>query len=444
MKKEVYPKILVISHNPFSKTQNNGKTLAAFFKDWPSNKLAQLFLTLDRIDTDVCDSFYRISDVEVLKAWVKHNNNYGNEINKDTVESFNDDKTTMHQNKLYILVRNLFQKRLPLSMIFRSFVWNRVKPWKNDKLNRWIEQEKPELIFFQSSNVYAIYDMVYYISKRYNIPIIMETTDDYVTYSFSLNPFKYLNIYLLRKKYKKLVSVSKCVFAIGEKMALEYTKKFGGNFKVAMNSIEFKSAPTPYKVKTDNFVFTYAGNLGLNRWKILYKLGKSFKKIHEKYELSLKLNIYSLNEMPKKVLKKLNLPPFIEFKGGLNSQELNEVRNNSDFLVHVESDDPKQIEITRLSISTKIPEYLLSERCILAIGPSNVASIEYLRDNNSGKVINKINEEYMCDEIYKLVSNSNQILEYIKNGKDLAKKNHQLGNIKKSVQDEILEAVRGE
>ena len=204
MKKEVYPKILVISHNPFSKTQNNGKTLAAFFKDWPSNKLAQLFLTLDRIDTDVCDSFYRISDVEVLKAWVKHNNNYGNEINKDTVESFNDDKTTMHQNKLYILVRNLFQKRLPLSMIFRSFVWNRVKPWKNDKLNRWIEQEKPELIFFQSSNVYAIYDMVYYISKRYNIPIIMETTDDYVTYSFSLNPFKYLNIYLLRKKYKKL------------------------------------------------------------------------------------------------------------------------------------------------------------------------------------------------------------------------------------------------
>jgi hypothetical protein len=52
------PRILVVSHNPFSDLQSNGKTLAAFFDGWDPERLAQLFFTLDAPSFAVCQRFF--------------------------------------------------------------------------------------------------------------------------------------------------------------------------------------------------------------------------------------------------------------------------------------------------------------------------------------------------------------------------------------------------
>ena len=64
-------------------------------------------------------------------------------------------------------------------------------------------------------------------------------------------------------------------------------------------------------------------------------------------------------------------------------------------LVHVESFDNKSRQLTKLSISTKIPEYLATGKPIIAIGPREVASLEYLKDcslwiTNKNDIYNKI------------------------------------------------------
>lgn len=43
--------------------------------------------------------------------------------------------------------------------------------------------------------------------------------------------------------------------------------------------------------------------------------------------------------------------------------------------------------MTRLSVSTKIPEYLIAGRPVLAFGPAEVASMRILSDNRIGYVI---------------------------------------------------------
>jgi hypothetical protein len=68
------------------------------------------------------------------------------------------------------------------------------------------------------------------------------------------------------------------------------------------------------------------------------------------------------------------------YMGSLSKDELNEVIREADVLVHVESFDRNSIESTRLSVSTKIPEYLAMGRPVLAVGPPDVASMEFLRD----------------------------------------------------------------
>jgi hypothetical protein len=97
-------------------------------------------------------------------------------------------------------------------------------------------------------------------------------------------------------------------------------------------------------------------------------------------ERSAFLQIYSNNKPDEKIFKKLDIPNASKFCGSLKSNELMVVLNKCDIPVHVESFDKKSIQATLLSISTKIPEYLSLEKPILAIGPKEVASMEYLEN----------------------------------------------------------------
>ena len=432
-----YPKVLVVSHNPFSDSQNNGKTLSSFFEGWPKEKIAQIYLTPDIPDDTVCERFYRITDLEVLKKFIK-NGKCGDEIKKENFKV--NQKEILHKSKLYILIRNLFLKRLPIMYCIRNIVWQKVKPWKEPQLDKWIDGFGPDIVFFQSSNVHSIFDMVDYIVNKYNTKLYMETTDDYVTKHFTVDPFYFIDINKMIKKYSKLVKKSQCVFAIGDMMAEEYIKRFNGNFKVAMNSVDIENEVIPYKnVENKEIVLTYAGNLGLNRWKILHKIGKSLDVLYKEQNIKSILNIYSIDMPSKKILKKLNLNNTMCFKGKLNKEELINVRNQSDILVHVESFDRKNKYITRLSVSTKIPEYLLSQRAILAVGPEEVASIKYIKDNKIGKVINTINEKELKDNLKEIITDRLQRYEYIIYGNEVVQKNHSFELNRNKVQQELMQ-----
>lgn len=347
------------------------------------------------------------------------------------------EKEKLHKSRLYVLIKNLFIKRLPLMYCVRNFVWKKVKPWKNSNLENWISNFKPDVVFFQSSNMYSIFDMVNDICNEFNTELLMETTDDYVTKHFSVDPFYLLDINKMIKRYRKLVKRSKCVFAIGDMMAEEYKRRFGGKFKVAMNSIDISNNVLSYaKVKNKKIIMTYAGNLGLNRWKVLYKIGKTLEKL-EKNGIKAKLNIYSIDKPNKRILRKLDLADVMSYNGSLDKKELIDARNNSDILVHVESFDRKNKYITRLSVSTKIPEYLASKRCILAVGPKDVASIKYIADNKSGEVINCLKKENMKKIIMEIITNRKKRETFIENANKILKEKHSLEMTRNLIYSEI-------
>jgi hypothetical protein len=77
----------------------------------------------------------------------------------------------------------------------------------------------------------------------------------------------------------------------------------------------------------------------------------------------------------------------IVYMGGVSGNELEKRKSEADILLHVESDDEFSKSITRLSISTKIPEYLAVGRPVLAFGPSEVASMRLLKENKIGLVV---------------------------------------------------------
>ena len=62
-------KVLVISQTVFSKTSNMGKTLTSYFSDFQPNELAQLYFHSEKpTNSDICQDYYRFSDVDALKS----------------------------------------------------------------------------------------------------------------------------------------------------------------------------------------------------------------------------------------------------------------------------------------------------------------------------------------------------------------------------------------
>jgi len=85
--------------------------------------------------------------------------------------------------------------------------------------------------------------------------------------------------------------------------------------------------------------------------------------------------------------------PFIKYGGFFNTTETLNILYEHDYLIFLESFDIGVKKYTKLSISTKIPEYLCLGKPIIAIGPSDIASINYLNKNDVALVLDEQNEK---------------------------------------------------
>jgi len=116
------------------------------------------------------------------------------------------------------------------------------------------------------------------------------------------------------------------------------------------------------------------------------------------------VNVYSVEKPSDAILLEFRKSG-INFKGAVEGIQLRSSILDSDVLLHVESDDSFNRSLTKLSVSTKIPEYLMSGRLVLGFGPEEVASMKILADNKIGVVISSsVSNEHLKSELVKLTS----------------------------------------
>jgi glycosyltransferase involved in cell wall biosynthesis len=155
----------------------------------------------------------------------------------------------------------------------------------------------------------------------------------------------------------------------------------------------------------DNIVLVYAGGLHYKRYKTLRLLALAIRKFNLSPEVERKaqLRIYCNQKPTERERRAIELQGASNYCGALSSEELSDVLARSDILVHVESFDYNSIDKTRLSVSTKISEYMSLGKPILAIGPENIASMEVLSDVafciTDTKQLNQKVSEFLLDDL---------------------------------------------
>lgn len=419
-----YKRILIISSNPVSNIFNNGKTLAAFFDNYPKENLAQLYFSATIPDNDICSKYFKISDMDMLKTKFKRKYVCGQAVEPVV--------GTLQQNSDERKIQKV--KKNNITRLAREVLW--LKGWKTKKLFEWLDEFDPEVIFFLAGDVVYGHRICQYIVNKYNIRMAMYITDDYVLPRYDMDLAGYIRRCMIRKWMKKSIKCADVLFTISDMMKNCYKKLYGMDSFVAANMYETTAIQGEEYKEKENIVITYAGGLHYNRDMTLIKLIDAIEAINfinADSGKKITLKIYSGSKLKNKFMKKINESICCYYGGLLGPEELEKELMKSDYLLHVESFKRRNICDTKLSLSTKIPEYMSYCKPIIAVGPKEVASMQYLSDcalcitnvkNMQADLKQKLNDRVCIEKMVKMAHQK-----YIKN--------HQKANI----QSEIIRII---
>lgn len=428
-------RVLIIGHNVFDRRTAFGKTLISFFKDWGADCLAQLYFHSEVPTCNICDNYFRITDTDVFNNVVKKRKITGESFRAADVDATRATSRTDTgiKSKLYSYGR----KRSSLIYMARNFIWKHAK-WFSDELKKWIADFKPEVIFFAAGDYAFAYDITYQVAKEFNIPVIMYCCDDY--FINRANPCSLFS----KKVYKSLMkSVNRCItktaaiITICDKMTDAYKKLFDKPIYTVYTGYSEVGKPC---VKEEISV-VYLGKLEYDRHQSLIDIGRALKEISTETGEDLKLDVYSSENRPK-ILKRLNLDNGIVFHGAVGANEVKDIISESTLVVHVESFKVKNIRKVEYSVSTKIADLLASGVCILAYGPKNIASIEYLTENSAA--ITVIDTSDLQEKLKEAISDNTLREKTIDNAKALAEKNHNADMVSQKIQSIVFATISRE
>lgn len=371
-------RLLVISHNAFGKFNNMGRTLEAIYSQWEPESIAQVYFSEESPSSDVCRHFFRISDADILKSVFKRSY-AGQCVEQQATMTQEESNKIRNSNSLKSKIIKIARNRTPFIYCTRNAMWN-LGRWNSPYLRKFIDDFNPECVFFASGDYSFSYKIALEIAKTRSIPLVIGCYDDfYIGTHKSVNPFYYINRHSFMKIVKQVFDYSQCFTATCDMMSNDYTKLFHKpGYPVYTPS---PSQPCIQKVldqKQGDIV--YAGNLGYGRAEQLISIGQCLKKIgNPQYPC---IHVYS-GEVRTNITDKMNLENGICFHGSVSPAELKDIIRATAFVIHTESFGEPHKTRVKYSVSTKIADNLCSDIPMIAYGPNDVASIQYLEDHNA-------------------------------------------------------------
>lgn len=379
---EKHHRVLIVGTIPYNKNTSS-RAFDAYFHNWEKENIRQIFSNTKTPVKGHCGSLYQITDHRLLKRRLKKIDEVGVIYeDKDLPEDWKDNDLEVGSSFISQLYK-IGSKDTPLKYLLRKWIWEK-EYWDTKQLENWLDEFQPECVFLAFSDDFFIPEIALFVAERYNVPIMSCIGDDYYFIDkFSMSPF----YYIYRSRYKALI---KKVFAhkgsaiyIGDKIRDKYNSEFGlkGETVYLTSDIErhgFK------EINKTHPRITYCGNIRLGRNESLADIGAVLVQINPSY----KLEVYSA-EKNEEFIKVLRGKPGIDYKGAVSYKEVMEVIADSDIVVIVEGFKPKDVKITKYSLSTKAADAMASGGQILVYGSMDCGVIEYMASTKCAVVCDK-------------------------------------------------------
>lgn len=413
-----FNKVLIISRGVWDDTKGTSSTLTNLFQDYEADKLAHIYIESTMPNTMCCHRFFQISEFSLVHKLLRWRTKTGyvidtlhlkeNPVNNRIAEQ---EANTMNYVRAH---RSYFFSFL------RELLWL-FNGWKSKELRNFIYDFDPDVVWIDGSPLPLMNRLFNYVLQIASKPAVIFMQDDVYTYkSCGKNLFEKIYKTLLRRTVRRVVKQCDDMFVASPKMKQEYDKIFGFDTTFIAKSIRIETLK-PLEYDTHNPIrMVYMGQVIYGRIYSLITIAESLKKINNS-KVQIELHIYTNNHISDEIKKKLLINDIVFLDSPVPYQDVPKVINQNDVVLFVETFLPSMSKLARLSFSTKICDYLSSGKCIFAVGPEDIAPMEYFKNEDAAIVANT-NEE--IDEKLALLVNHQVLFEYAKKARQCAIKNH--------------------
>lgn len=408
-------KILIVSSSPWNLSNSFGNTFSNLFSDIPDITVALVCCASGLNDSEFVSHCFQIKFSDVIRSLRKPATYAGKEV---CVEKTTDAREV--DNKL------LNRAKLMRWQVFfwaRDVIWKCGK-WKSPNLDSFLDNFKPDLLYIPIYYQNYMLDVAQYVIDYCKVPVVGHISDDnYTMRQFSLSPLFWIDRLIKRRKIRRLVKYCRYLHVISQFQKEEYERDLKVECRIFHKTLDFDRFDVPiHETSSKSPLFIYTGNIGCGRWKILVLIGQAISKLNSIYGKTARLEVYSCSPCSKQMLRRMNIPGAMEFKGGVSGQKALELQATAEVLVHVESFNLKERLKVHQSFSTKIIDYLHTGNCVFAVGPEDVASIDYLKSGDAAIIaLSKREIEAKIDLILRCPE---EVQRYAHRGWEYAKKNN--------------------
>ena len=420
-------RILFITTSPLRKDNTVGNTFANIFEGLENVEFSSVYCKSILPTVEFVKRFFCITEKDIIRNLKNKNTVVGKEAKVET-----DKIKEVREDKFSFMVRML---RFKVFFWARDLVWQ-VGNWKSDSLRKFIEEVNPDIIFAPLDNNRSLNRFIDYVHSIANCKLAVYAWDDiYTLNQFSFSPFFWIDRFYQRPAIKRVAEKSDLLYVISEMQKESYEKCFGRECKVLTKGHTFEEKPE--KIKNTPIKIIYTGNLGYQRWKSILALKQELEKINET-EIRAQLFVYSKTALRTGVIKKIDDKKSVFFMGGVSHGEAMKIQKDADVLLHIESFGKKQRKLVKLSFSTKLVDYFATAKCIFAIGPKEVASIDHLVKNDAAVVATSKKE--IGNLLRALIQDDGMIAQYGDKAWDCGKRNHGIKEIQNQLYQDFEEA----
>jgi hypothetical protein len=394
LSKRGYPRTLAICSASLNYKSADGIIFSNLFRGWPTQALAQIHADEDAPDPEICPSHWRISveSVPLDRAFRRM-------LGRRRVAGLGPALHPAWSNDLEAFVAGSDSHARRRTLVS---AWADCVPYHLDApFWNWLTDFAPEIIFTNLGSIRQI-GLVQSVAGRLQIPVLPFFCDDWPRTHFRGDKLKVFPRWLLLHKLSQVMRDAGGGCAASVAMAEEYRERYGMPFENFMYCVDAPSSPPPGP-DGNPIRFCYVGGLHLDRWRSLMELGACLGELNDSGTRA-ELHVYAPARDLDRYGPQMSRTASMRLMGTLRPQDVPATLIQNHVLVHVESFHPFLSEYTRLSFSTKIPQYLAAGRPVLAYGPEELASCRYIEETGSGLVVGRRERGSITDALKRLCS----------------------------------------
>jgi len=320
----------------------------------------------------------------------------------------------------------------------RDLLW-KIGRWKSRQLREFLDEFKPDLIFQPIYFSGYLNDIAQYIHEYTGAPMIGYVTDDcYTLRQFRLSPLYWIDRIVKRRKVKKTVKQCDLLYVISEIQKNEYEKIFKIPCKVLTKCADFQKPAPVWTEPKETVKLLYAGNLGVGRWKSLGMVADAVQRLRSE-GMSAQLDIYSATPLTNEMKKALCVDGSV-CHGAVAYEKIVELQQSADIMLHVEGMSLKNRLEVHQSFSTKLVDFFAMGKCVLAVGPADVASIDHMIRHDAAVTAHTAEEVYQ--KLKALLENPEDILKYGEKAYACGAKCHEKERIQAMLVEDLSKSVK--